>query len=153
MAMNQLEIFIEELGKALNIKDLKPDKFNTCLLKIEQKIEVQIEMDKDPNYLFFGTILGEIPPGRYRENLFEAALKTNNSTPISTGILAYSKKNNQLIMFQRISTKDLNGNKIADSLKTFVEKAKVWKEAIERGDTPSVPEKARKLEHARLFGL
>lgn len=153
MTMNQLEIFIEDLGKSLNIKDLKPDKFNTCLLKIEQKIEVQIEMDKDPNYLFFGTILGEIPPGRYRENLFEAALKMNRSSPTSIGILAYSKKNNQLIMFDRISIKDLNGNKTADCLKAFVEKTKIWKEAIEKGDIPSISEKNRKFEHARLFGL
>lgn len=153
MAINQLEIFIEELGKSLNINDLKPDKFNTCLLKIEKKIEIQIEMDKDPSYLFFGTILGEVPPGRYRENLFEAALKTNDSTLTLIGILAYSKKNNQLIMFDRISTKNLNGSKIADYLKNFAEKAKIWKEAIERGETPSILEKAKKYEHARLFGL
>lgn len=136
MITNELGLLLHELGKELHIPDLQPDENNTCLLRILGKIDVQMEFDKDRDYLLIGTDFGELPPGRYSEDIIEIALKTNHLPPPLYGIFGFSKKNNHFAMYDRLWLKELNGAKLAQFLDSFAQKAKIWKEAIEKGQLP-----------------
>jgi len=43
-----------------------------------------------------------------------------------------------LILYDMMSLKDLNGEKVLSVLTPFIEKASIWKEAISKGDIPAV---------------
>lgn len=126
-----------ELGQILEIQDLTPDSNNSSLLKLKNGVKIQIEPGKSEQFLIMGAQIGNIPPGRYRDNIFREALKANNVPP-KNGIFAYSKKSDQLILFQMIPLEDLTGTKIHDYLVPFSEKVKLWQEAISRGEIPSI---------------
>jgi hypothetical protein len=153
MITNELGGLLNELGKILNIPNLQPDENNICLLKILGKIQVQIEYDKDRDYLLIGTDFGEIIPGRYTEDLMEVALKANNLKPPLYGILGFSKKNNHLIMFERLWLKDQNGEKLAKFIDGFAKKAVVWKEAIEQSQIPVISDLTTSDHGKGMFGL
>ncbi len=152
MITNELGALLDELGKALDIPNLVPDENNTCMIRLKGNIDIQVEMDKDSQYLLIGTDLGELPLGRYREDLFEAALKTNNQAPPRIGIFGYSKRSDHFILFDRLFTGELNGVKIADFIGLFAVKARIWKEAIEHNEVPAVDEISTS-DHVGIFGL
>jgi len=153
MITNELGGILNELGKIINIPNLQPDENNACLLKILGTIEVQIEIDKDRDYLLLGTDFGETPPGRYTEDLMEAALKANNLKPPLHGIFGFSKKNGHFIMFDRLSIKDLNGERLAKFLDAFAQKAIVWKEAIQNDQIPVISDLTTSDHGKGMFGL
>lgn len=126
---------LQELGRALQI-DLRPDANNSCLIRFGKDLRVQIELDPTGQVVVVGTELGTVPPGRYRENLFTEALKSNGLPAPRYGIFAYSRKTDHLILYEKMQIRDLTGNKIADFLPLFMEKAKIWKEALTRGEVP-----------------
>lgn len=152
MITNELGALLKELGDTLHILNLQPDENNTCLLKIQGKIEVQIESDKDSDYLLIGTDFGETSPGRFTEELMEAALKANNLPPPLHGIFGYSQKNGHFIMFDRLWTKELNGEKLAKFLDAFAQKAIIWKEAIQHDQIPVI-DTLTTSDHSGMFGL
>lgn len=129
---------LDELSIPMKIKDLKPDSNNSCLIKFKTGVEIQLELDTSEEFLLIGTSFGPLRPGRYRENIFREALKANGMPAPRYGIFAYSKKADNLIMFDKLHLKDLTGMKIFDHIKPFTEKALVWKEALARGDIPSI---------------
>lgn len=139
MITDSLGALLQELGKALKIPDLHPDRNNSCLISLPNGLKVQIELDKSGSCITIGTDIGFVPPGRYRENVFREALKANGQPyPQRNGILAYSRQADRLVLFEMLSLKDLTGEKIASALALLNEKALIWKEALARGDVPVV---------------
>lgn len=137
MITDLFSTLLEELGSQLKIKDLKPDDNHSCLIKFPTGLEIQLEPDVSEQFLVVGTKLGAIPQGRYRDNVFKEALKANGMEYPRYGNFAFSKKSEQLIMFQNLPFKELNGVKLFDFLKPFTEKAFHWKESIARGEVPA----------------
>lgn len=138
MVSGLFESILQELGTSLGIQDLHPDKTNSCLLKFRNGVQIQLEFDKSGGFLIIGSELGTVPSGRYRENIFREALKSNGLPWPRNGTFAYSKKANQLVLFEMLSIRDINVQKILDVLKPFSEKAHIWKEALSKGDVPIV---------------
>ena len=127
---------LEELGKVLKTS-LKPDKLNCCLLKFKTGTQVQMELDSRGENIHIAASLGELPQGRYRENVMKEALKANGLPPPQKGIFAYGKKTESLLLFDELSLNELSGDKLADYLSGFVQKADLWRETITRGEVPS----------------
>lgn len=127
---------LQELGRILEIADLHPDRNNSCLIKLKSGMQVQLEIDPSGRFLIVGTDLGEMPPGKYRENFFREALKANALPYPNIGIFAYSRRNNHLIFFDRLFLPEINGEKIAAFITPFSEKAALWGENLTRGDVP-----------------
>lgn len=146
-------IFLEELGKHLKINNLKPDRYNSCLIKFLGDHYIQIEVDKSGNYLIIGCDLGEVVPGKYRENLFYEALKANNQPYPRYGFFAYSKQQDHLILMEMMALKELNAFQVAEFIPKLLEKAKIWKEAIARGGLPSVLTTSKRAAPSGIFGL
>lgn len=129
---------LAEIGEALKIPELHPDQSNSCLINLESGLSIQIEIDKKGDSLLIGSELGMIHQGRYRENVFREALKTNGMQHPLYGIIAYSKKADKIVIFEKIPLKDYNIEKFMAMLPPFLEKAKKWKDALARGDVPIV---------------
>lgn len=138
MVKELFESLLDELSKAMKIRDLHPDRNHTCKIKLANGLEIQIEMDSMAREVIIGCDLGQVNEGRYRENLFREALKANGMPAPRHGILAYSNKTEHMVLFDPLPVKDLTGDKIADAIGPFTEKALMWKGAIERGEIPSV---------------
>lgn len=136
MIEGELGGILEELGRELRIPNLGPDEHGTCLIRLKNGVKVQMEMLKASDYMLIASDLGEIPPGRYRVDLFEAALGFNASDEGGIGTFGFSKRTNHMILFERIYVKGLSGIKVADMINPLSEKAKVWSEAIKNGEIP-----------------
>src|SRR5207253_6576274 len=116
---------------------IKPDKASACTLKFRNGVQVQMEMDPRGENLLIISNLGSILSGRYRENLFREALKANGLAPPRYGIFAFGKKNDALVLFDSLLLDELTGQKLADFLLSFTQKAELWKTGIDRGEVPS----------------
>ncbi|MGE5196220.1 MAG: CesT family type III secretion system chaperone [Anaerolineae bacterium] len=136
--MDRFEELLRELGEIIDVP-LYPDNHRLCRLNIGDFLHVQLECDLLKEQLLIATFIGEIPPGKFRENILKEALKDNSDLP-HVGTLAYSERNNQLALFNYLPLSELNGEKIAQSLEGFIEKADSWRIALERGlPSPSGP--------------
>jgi len=153
MVTDLVGTLLEELGRSLKIANLHPDSNNSCMIRLESGLIIQIELDKGAQFILVGADLGTVPPGKYRENLFREALKTNDLPHPNHGILCYSKKSDHLILYQKIFLKDLNGEKIAAEITPFSEKAYTWSEAIMRNDIPAVNQSFTSQKPGGMFGL
>lgn len=136
MVTDVLGVILGELGALLNIPDLKPDEYHTCLIKLASGTTLQIEQSKDGQTLLIGSELGVVPPGRYRIDLFKEAMKANAQPLPRYGTFGWSKKTDNLVFFRRIPLKELTGEKLHAMIPPFVEIVKKWKEAIDHGDIP-----------------
>ena len=76
--------------------------------------------------------------GRYRENVFRMALAANALPYPRFGTFAYSNQTNSLVIYETLPAKDLRGDQVAEFIAPFVQKAIVWKQAIEKGEIPQV---------------
>lgn len=152
MVTELLGTLLQELGQSLGVRNLQPDANNSCLLKYPDGQEIQVELDDTGEFLLIGAKLGPVPPGRYREDLFVAALKANAMPHPLHGILCYGPKADNMLMFQKINIKDLNGARIAAEIPPFVEKARLWTDAIKRGDVPLVTQEGAPRSSG-MFGL
>lgn len=115
---------------------LEPDQKDTCLIKMGIGISIQIELDRY-GYLLIGCRIGTLPMSRYRDNIIQQALKSNEAFPPSTGVFAFSQKANQLIFFLRLEP-NVPMHRIFALLPSFISKAKKWTDALAKGETPSM---------------
>ena len=146
------ETLLGELSNLLNIPKLKPDHSNTCLLKMISGVDIYIEMDQKEDFVLLVCSLGSPGAGRYREDLFRAAMKANSMDPPLNGILGYSDTTEQLMIFDRVTTRDLNGDRFMDRLAPFEEKAVIWHESIKNNEVPVV-ETVHTTRRMGMFGL
>lgn len=150
--MNPFEDLIRDLGKMMNLQ-LAPDAHQSCLITFPQdEISVQIDLDTNAEKILVGTQLDLPPPGPYRNKIFVQALRVNGMSQTPRGMLAFSEKNGTLVLFQFLSLASLNGEKLFHFLRSFCDHAKIWKEALTRGDVPMIEED---IEAGRsgMFGL
>lgn len=130
---------------------LVPDERNSCLLDMEEAgISLQIEFDKSGQILM-GTRLGVLQMGRYRDDVIKEALKANHTENLSSGIMAFSRKSNQLILFTKLHPDRISPSQLEQLLPPFIARAKQWKEIIAQGKAP-VPTPIDKVPSG-LFGI
>ncbi len=148
MVSSQYGTILKEFESFFNCP-LNPDDKNSCLINLGVGISIQIEMDRN-NMLLIGCRVGAVLMGRYRDNLVRQALKSNDQVP-STGVLGFSNKSNQFILFAKLNPNTLNNRQITSWLPLFIAKAKLWKDAIEKGEIPEITHAIQ--APSGLFGL
>lgn len=149
--MNPFETLIQELSLKMDVT-LHPDSHLSCLINFPaEELLIQIDLDNNADRILVGSQLGRITPGPYRERIFTQALRVNGTSQIPRGILAFSEKNDTLILYQYLSIDKLNGDKLYHFLQLFLEHARIWKEALSRGDIPAVQEDV--AQKSGMFGL
>lgn len=115
---------------------LYSDRKHAVRLTVNETLHIQIEDDEPKDRLLIATFISEIPAGKFRENLLKEGLKANVPYP-RIGTFAYSERNNQLALFEYHLYAGLTGEKVADRLALFIEKALLWRKAIQGGALPS----------------
>lgn len=160
MVASRLEILLQELGQTnlmanlvSTVQSWRPNASNTCLIPISEGLNVQLELDKTEKNLMVGCVLGSVPPSPYRHKLFVEALRANGMPPPRYGILAYSNRAQSLVLFDYLDVQDLTGHKISEYLMPYLDKAKLWKEAIDNGTVPVVDSNSSVGAPRNLFGL
>ena len=134
--MNVFEELIQELGRLFNTP-LHAERSRLCRLRINDLLQIQIEFDESKNRILLASFVCDLPPGKFRENVLREALKSNNLFP-SVGTLAYSERNNKLVLFTYFSIASINANKLSEALLTFIDKADQWRVAVETGRLASI---------------
>lgn len=136
--MNPFELLLRDLSSSLDISIL-PDTKQSCLLVFSpDDFSVQIDLDQDGERILIGSQLGTIPAGQYREQIFLQALRVNGGSVTPRGTLAYSEKNNTLVLFQFFSIDHLKGETLRLFLEVFHSHGSIWKEALSRNEIPIV---------------
>lgn len=135
--MNPFEDLIRQLGSVMDIP-LRADNHQSCLITfIEDEVAVQIDLDANADRILIGSQLGRITPGPYRERVFTQALRANGTAAAPRGILAFSEKNDTVVLFQFLELAELTGEKLHNFLQLFKEHASLWKKALATGDVPA----------------
>lgn len=150
--MTPFEDLIKELGQIMDLP-LHPDNRQACVLFFSQdELRIQIDLDTNADRILIGTQLGRLNPGSYRKKILFQALRVNGGSLQPRGILAFSEKNETLVLFQFFPIATLTAQKLAAYLELFREHAKAWKEALKRGEVPEVEEDSPS-KGSGMFGL
>lgn len=154
MITDQFSSLLKELESFFHCQ-LVPDANNACLIRMQTGVEIQLELDRYGENLLIACRLNSPPPGRYRENVFKEALKSNSLQPPSFGTFGYSKKSDKMILFTKIALRYFNKESVISSiLPAFVAKATTWHEALGRGDVPLAANDVPTPNQANsIFGL
>ena len=80
--------------------------------------------------------------GTYRNTILKQAMCVNGTSITPRGILAFSEKKDALILFQFLELAHVNGEKLFQFLRVFIAHARVWQEALTKGDVPQLEKEA-----------
>ena len=149
--MTPFETLIGELGSEMDIP-LKPDHHQSCLLNFGNNLRVQVDLAADADQVLIGSELGRITIGSYRESIFKQALRVNGLSTTPRGTLAFSEKNDSLILFQYFPLATLDGKKLWEFVQLFLEHSKIWMDSLENGDVPHLEEDIKE-SGSGFFGL
>jgi hypothetical protein len=136
-------------------EELVSDSNRACLLVFNDRIKIQLELDITGEFLILGSILIELPPGKFRENILKSGLKANNLIHESPGILAFIVRANSLVLFEKIHISRTAPDPLYKKIIQFFNKAENWKRAIEKGEVAprgAFPEK-NPFQEPKLFGM
>ncbi len=115
-------------------------------------ISLQIEFDRY-GFLLIGCRVGTLPMSRYRDNLIQQALISNEASLDSAGVFGFSQKTNHLILFLRLDPSATPIHQIITLLPPFITKAKKWTDAIAKGETPGIEGAPPPTTPSGIFGL
>lgn len=122
---------LTQLGIDLDLF-LTPDDDRITSIQIDEKLLMQIELDESEQNILIGSFICDIPPGKFRENVFRNTLKANGQIPLSS-TFAFNEPSSKLVLFQYLSLEKATMALLKKNLESFIEKAMNWKEAIESG--------------------
>lgn len=151
MVSNQFEAILKEFSSFFNCS-LTPDENNSCHIKVNNQISIQLELDRY-GLLLVACRIASLPMSRYRDHLVHAALKFNEATLPLTGIFGFGQKSQQFILFIKLDPQTLSPYQIALLLPPFIAKAKQWIDAIAKGEVPSATSQTGSNTPSGLFGL
>lgn len=130
--IDRFQSLMTELGEVLHLP-LHIDKKGACSILIPPELVIQLELDSTQENLLLFCKLIEIPPGKFRENVLLAALKSNDQCDPIPGILAYLHATNHLVLFQNYPINILDGMRVVGLFTAFLEMAESWYSAIKTG--------------------
>ncbi len=152
--MDMFDEVLKQLSELMHVSPpLHSDEKSSCLIEMPGKIPIYLEMDRQQQHLVIGCNLGELPAGPYRNNLLKEALKANATLPRHTGTLAYSTKNNNLVVFDRLDLEEVSGQAVFNTLQKILPKAHQWRDAIRRGEVPQIITAAPPPSTSTMFGI
>lgn len=135
--MATYEEILKDVGHQLGL-ELKPDENDTCQLRVEDQLDLYLEVDDVTGDLVLATPLGELAPGKMTQSFFKASLLANDLPRPFAGRFAFSATLNQLVLFERASLLYVDSKIIFQILLTLVSEGKRWKEAILNGIAPDL---------------
>lgn len=148
--IDRFEEILRDFSIALGIP-LHPDQRGACAIQIEGALEIQLEYQQERDRLLMASFLCEVPPGKFREEVFKAALMHNDQHCVGP-LLAYSGRNNQLALYQYLLPPQQPGSVLAELFHAFVAQATQWKTGIASGSVHLLISSSASIQ-PRPFGL
>lgn len=136
MIGDRFEALLEEVGTLIN-KKLVPDAHNALVLRLPDKMAIFLEQDRLGEVVNVVIEVGSPPSGPYRVNIFCEALKANGLPPPRNGLFAYGMKTDSLVLCEQLPLEDLNGPRFLEIMRSLLQKARTWKQAINNNEIPS----------------
>ncbi len=130
-----IERVLEILSESLDIP-LYLDEHRVCKILINDQLTIQIELDQSHRFLILGSILTELPAGKFRENVLKAALKENYETDFRLGKFAYLPQKTQLFLFEKLPLDYLTEEQVFPFFHELLTKGILWKTHLMRGEIP-----------------
>ncbi len=130
--IDRFESLLGELSKISGLT-FHTDHQHFCALQIKKGLIVQMQPDKSEENLLIISKIGEIPAGKFREDVLKDALKANRLNDLKGAIFAYLPTTSHLVLFQTYPFDSMNGEKLATILSFFIETVENWKNAILSG--------------------
>jgi len=139
MSSDRLSSLLKELEPFFNCPLILNTRHHACLLKLGTGIMLLLRLARHENFFEISTRFHHLPDSpRLREQLFKAALQANGQYPRDPGILAFTPASNQLILFTHLPMETISSEKIIQVLPPFLTKAKLWLDALSRGEVPTL---------------
>jgi hypothetical protein len=152
--MKNFPELIHELGELMGVS-LEIDAKEACTLEVNQKFNVQIELDPSRERVLLVAMVSELPPGKFRENILRDGLKANYLAEEKQGVLSYIDRQNSLVLFEYLQVEGLNTEILFQRLQKFIDRALQWHTSIENGhsspDIGEIPQAPNK--QGPMFGL
>ncbi len=129
------EELIRELGATLGI-ELHIDHHGACCLQLKDKVRVQLEPDNKEDRLILAAFIGELSPGRFREDVLKEALKANAQNTVNGhagAILGFCARHNQLACHTFLLYQEAMGEKLLNTVTYLSEQAVSWFDALQNG--------------------
>ncbi len=136
MVSSQFEAILKDFEPFFKCR-LQADQNESCLIKMGHGISLQMELNRY-GLLLIGCRIGELPRGRFQDDVIREALKANDFYPPLTGIFGISRKSNSLILYLIIDPHKLDQDKISNLLNPFIAKAKLWSDSVNQGNIPTL---------------
>ena len=145
----EIEDVIKTLEESLDT-ELFLDGKKTCNILINDKITIQIELDKNTHSVVLGSPIFELPPGKFKEIVLKNALKSNFGKEKEIGILTFVPKSSVLYLYDFLPLDFLGTEQIYPFFFNFIQKAILWKENLKNNRTPysSIP-----ASNGLMFGI
>lgn len=125
---------ISELSATLQMP-LSPDKLGAVSIQMDS-LTIQLELDPSQEFLFIFAKLGEVGPGKFRENIFIECLKLNGFPGQRPGIFGFIARTNHLALYQRLEISTLRGETLEKHFADFVQFAEPWVKELAQGRFP-----------------
>ncbi len=152
MGLDKFTDLLDEMSVQLSMK-LIPDENNSCLLSLENGLNVQIELDADEERVLIGSELGGLPPGKFRENVLREGLIANSRLYPRFGNLSFSRKRNTLVIFEMLNLQFFTTEIIVNILTALIDQACQWKNALANALTAPPGLLKPKAGEGKMFGL
>ena len=130
--MDRLDQLFHDVGEEFDVP-LKPDHYGAGKLRIGSDLFIQIEYNKSKDWITVLSFIGELPPGKFRENLLKTALQVNHQQPQDLR-MGYSEKNNQLALFYNFPMETASKEILVKAITDVVGKVRAWREGIATGN-------------------
>jgi hypothetical protein len=127
---------IHDLGRKMGLS-LHLDHIGACSL-LMAPLTIQIQPDTSLEKVFLFTPIAQLLPGAFQERVLTQALRHNGSCLFQPALLSYMKDRNTLTAYQIYPFLILNADRLLNFLQGFFEVALNWREALAKGDLPSI---------------
>jgi len=153
MPKSILTNFVEDLTQGLGM-NIEIEDSPSYTLNIRDK-ELQLEMDDSGEKIIVSMVLGKVPSGRYREDVLEQSLKSNDYPPPHFGYLGYSLEADILVLHREFHFSKISKKTVMDSIPPFIQMAEEWSRALETSSVPiaSKPDPSTAPNMLQILGL
>ncbi|MBS3904593.1 MAG: CesT family type III secretion system chaperone [Simkania sp.] len=148
--MNFFEDLLKDLASLMDLP-LHVDHRGVCCLRVDDQFEVQMEVGKK-NDLIILAFINELGPGKFREEVLKEGLKANNQL-LPGGIVSFSGKTNQLVIYKRLPNELLNAQSVLETLSSLIDYATQWLVSLKEGKTAPAFLVTRSASSGLPFGM
>lgn len=152
MLVDQLERMLQEASSYFNI-NLSLEGKAACQVDMPNGLTLVIEPAADGDGVMVFCGLANVPPGRYREDLFAAGLKANGLAERGPGVFGFLEKSALFGLYERIPENRVTGKRIFSVGQALMEKGTTWKDDIDGGRIPIVQTGISAGPSSGMFGM